>query len=84
MNVRGSVYYPQHALFSRLVLPLKKKKKIFHQVYHFILQTVWQELISGKTIESELANLVLFAIFCVFSLLIFYFQVSHQIYVISC
>ena len=74
MNVRGSIYYPQNALFSRLVLPFAQVQKLFHQVYHFILQTVWQELISGKTIESELANLLLFAIFCAFSLLIFYFQ----------
>jgi len=74
MNFRGSVYYPQNAVFSRLVLPFAQVQKLFYQVYHFILQTVWQELISGKTIESELANLVLFVIFCVFSLLIFYFQ----------
>ncbi len=74
MYFRGSVYHPQPTLFSRLISPFAQIKKLFQKIYDFILSSIWRELISGKTIENEIANLILFVIFCLFSIAIFYLQ----------
>jgi hypothetical protein len=79
MYFSGSVYHFQHTLFSRLIFPFAQVKKLLQRIYDFILQSIWTELISGKTIENEVANLVLFFIFCVFSLVIFHLQAYRGI-----
>lgn len=83
MNLRGSIYYPPNTLFSRLVLPFYQIKRLFQKVYDLILQAIWQELISGKTAEGELTNLVLFLLFCAFSLVIFYLQGYRHLLLIA-
>jgi hypothetical protein len=74
MYFRGSVYHPQPTLFSRFVFPFAQIKKLLQKIYDFILTSIWRELISGKTIENEVANLILFFIFCLFSIAIFHLQ----------
>ncbi|WP_150107025.1 hypothetical protein [Halothece sp. PCC 7418] len=44
------------------------------KIYDFILESIWKELIFGKTIENEATNLILFLIFSLFSLAIFHLQ----------
>lgn len=78
----GSVYHPQPTLFSRLVFPFAQIKKLLQKIYDFILSSIWRELISGKTIENEVANLVLFVIFCLFSIAIFHLQAYRGILLI--
>lgn len=83
MYVRGSVYYPQPVLFSRLVFPFAQIKKLLEKIYDSILQSIWQELIFGKTIENEVTNLLLFVIFCLFSLAIFHLQAYRTIILVA-
>jgi len=82
MYFSGSVYRSQHTLFSRLIFPFAQVKKLLQRVYDFILQSIWTELISGKTIENEVANLVLFIIFCFFSIAFFHLQTYRVIIII--
>jgi len=82
MYFSGSVYRSQHTLFSRLIFPFAQVKKLLQRVYDFILQSIWTELISGKTIENEVANLVLFFIFCLFSIAFFHLQAYRRIILI--
>ncbi|NBD14927.1 MAG: hypothetical protein GVY04_01905 [Cyanobacteria bacterium] len=79
MYFSGSVYHSQHTLFSRLIFPCAQVKKLLQRVYDFILQSIWTELISGKTIKNEVANLVLFFIFCLFSIAFFHLQTYRGI-----
>ena len=82
MNFRGHIFYPQHNLFYQLVFPFAQVNKRFQTVYNFILKIIWNELISGKKIESEAVSLVFFVIFCVLSFIVFYLQDYRQIIIL--
>lgn len=82
MYFSGSVYRSQHTLFSRLILPFAQVKRLLQRVYDFILQSIWTELVSGKTIENEVVNLVLFIVFCFFSIAFFHLQAYRVIILI--
>lgn len=84
MNLRGYVYHPNNPLFSRLVLPFAAITKFLQQIYEFLLQAIWQELLSGKKIESETANLLLLIIFCIFSWVAFQLQAYRQFIIVCC
>jgi hypothetical protein len=82
MNFSGYVYHPNNSLFSRLVLPVAAIAKFLQQIYEFLLQIIWTELLSGKKIESDVANLLLFIIFCCFSWVAFQLQAYRQFIII--
>ena len=79
MDFRGYIYSPPSRIFSQLLLPLAQVKKLFLKIYHFLLKSVWSELISGEQIESEVMNLFIFLIFCLFSWLFFRFNSYREI-----
>ena len=74
MIFRGSVYSPKRSWFSQLLFPIGQIKVLLQKVYNFLLAIIWTELISGKKIESEVANLILFLVFCVTSLVVYYWE----------
>ena len=82
MDFRGYIYYPPARVLGQLLFPLAQVKKLFVKIYDFILNSIWSELISGETIDSELVNLLLFFIFCGLSWLFFQFQSYREVIIV--
>jgi hypothetical protein len=82
MEFYGSVYQPKRNAFALIFWPIIQIKNLFQVIYQYILHIIWSELVIGKKVENELISLILFVIFCIISLLIYYFQQYSQILLI--
>lgn len=82
MDFRGYIYYPPARVWRQLLFPLAQVKKLFVKIYHFILNSIWSELMSGEKIDNEIINLLLFFVFCGLSWLFFKGQSYREIILI--
>jgi len=83
MDFFGRIYSPQKTTFSQLFFPVAQIKHMFQNFYDLLLQTMWRELRSGKTIDNEYVNLFLFVVFCFLSLLVYYLRDYRQLILIT-
>lgn len=74
VKFQGNLYEIKSNIYEKIMSPLAQLKKIFAQFYSSLLQIIWNELMTGKKIEDEITNLVLFVIFCLLSFTSYYFQ----------
>lgn len=79
MNFQGYIYYSQKSLYYWIIFPIAQAKRGFKEIYNFLGHILWSELMEGKTVEGELANIVIFILFCLLSLLLYYAKDSGRI-----
>lgn len=79
---QGKVTYLSNHWYENLIFPLVQVKKLLQTLYNFLLHLIWSELIYGKKLDNEIAQLVGFIFFCLFSLFAYYLQDYIQILLI--
>ncbi len=79
---QGTIAYLTDHWYAKLIFPLIEVKKLLQTIYEFLLNLIWSELIYGKKLDNELDSLVAFVIFCILSLLGYYFKDYIQIIII--
>ncbi|EAZ88549.1 hypothetical protein [Crocosphaera chwakensis] len=79
---QGTITYLTDHWYAKLIFPLVEVKKLLQTIYEFLLHLIWSELIYGKKLENELDSLIAFCIFCILSLLGYYFRDYIQIIII--
>ncbi|WP_107671177.1 hypothetical protein [Cyanothece sp. BG0011] len=81
---QGTTTYLSDHWYAKLIFPLVEVKKLLQTMYEFLLHLIWSELIDGKKLENELDSLVAFCLFCILSLLGYYFRNYIQLIIIIC
>ncbi|ACB49757.1 hypothetical protein cce_0406 [Crocosphaera subtropica ATCC 51142] len=79
---QGTTTYVSEHWYAKVIFPLVEVKKLLQTIYEFLLHLIWSELIYGKKLDNELDSLVAFFIFCLLSLLGYYFRDYVQIIII--
>jgi hypothetical protein len=71
MNFQGQIPNRQKEFYTAFLMPVVFLKKAVESVRRYIAKTIWSELVQGEKIDNEIFNLILFAIFCLLSLITF-------------
>ncbi|MDJ0661587.1 MAG: hypothetical protein QNJ42_19190 [Crocosphaera sp.] len=79
---QGTTTYLSDHWYAKLIFPLVEVKKLLQTIYEFLLHLMWSELIYGKKLDNELDSLIAFIIFCIFSLISYYFRDYIQLILI--
>jgi hypothetical protein len=71
---QGKTTYLSYHWYSHFIFPLVQVKKLLQTIYQFLLNLIWSDLIYGKKLDNEIANLFAFLLFCVLSLITYHFS----------
>jgi PAS domain-containing protein len=71
MNFQGQIPNRQKEFYTTFLIPIVFLKKAVESVRRYIAKTIWSELVQGEKIDNEILNLILFAVFCLLSLITF-------------
>jgi hypothetical protein len=71
MKFQGQIPNRNKEFYTTFLLPVALLKKALESVRRYIDRTIWSELIQGEKVDNEILNLVLFALFCLISLITF-------------
>ncbi len=80
---QGQIIYLRSSWYSQLIYPLVLVKNLFQSIYNFLLHLIWQELIQGKKVDSEIASLIAFIVFCCISILVYHAEAYSEIILIG-
>ena len=80
---QGKVTYLSNHWYENLIFPLVQVKKLLQTLYDFLVHLIWSELIYGKKLDHEIAQLIAFIFFCLLSLFAYYFQDYIQIILLT-
>lgn len=81
MNFQGQIPNQAKPFYTALLLPIVLLKRSVQSVRRFIDKTIWAELVQGEKVDNEIFNLILFAVFCLLSIITFRLE-KHQTTVI--
>ena len=79
---QGKITYLSNHWYENLIFPLVQVKKLLQTIYNFLLHLIWSELIYGKKLDNEVAQLIAFIFFCILSIFAYYLQDYIQIVLI--
>ncbi len=71
MNFQGQIPNQGKQFYTTFLLPIVLLKRSVQSVRRYIDRTIWSELIQGEKVDNEIFNLILFAIFCLLSVITF-------------
>ncbi|MGK7940801.1 MAG: hypothetical protein AB4062_11765 [Crocosphaera sp.] len=81
---QGQTSYLTYHWYAQLIFPLVQVKNFLQMIYEFLIHLLWSELVYGKKIDNEIASLVAFFIFCIFSLISYYLRAYLPIILLVC
>ena len=70
----SKIPYVADSVFVKLIYPLAIARTYVEAVYRKILGLIWDELFKGKTELDQTGNFIAFALFCLFSFLMYHFE----------
>lgn len=80
---QGKVAYLSNHWYENLIFPLVQVKKLLQTIYNFLRHLIWSELIYGQKLDNEIAHLVAFLSFCIFSIFTYYLEDYTQLILIA-
>jgi hypothetical protein len=83
MNFQGQIPNRQKEFYTAFLLPVVVLKKAVESVRRYIAKTIWSELVQGEKIDNEILNLILFASFCLLSLITFRLEKYQTAFIVG-
>lgn len=77
MKFQGQIPNRDREFYTTFLMPIVLLKKSVDSVRRYIDSIIWSELVKGEKVDNEILNLVLFAVFCLLSLLAFRVEKYH-------
>ncbi len=71
MDFQGQIPNQAKPFYTAFLMPIVLIKRSVQLVRRYIDKTIWSELIQGEKLDNEIFSLILFAIFCLLSVITF-------------
>jgi hypothetical protein len=71
MKFQGQIPNRRQEFYTKFLIPIVLLKKSLDAIRRYIDGAIWSELVKGEKVDNEIFNLILFALFCLISVLTF-------------